>query len=361
VVPDARAFGKRVLAKAGFAFNALYPDSRNTREVVERVLRAALPGSTFSWDDDEPAPPPVVPDGPLTTAVYNAFGALAAALNGQTWDEPEITLWGQLADAVNALVLRPPSPPVVPDAVRADILLDLAFHRALADEAEHYGIGEFGRGRAQGIRDLANDIDRRLVAAPVEDAPQPPEIYTERQWNETVVEVAALRAKLGRVEDVHKPIPWHYGNTVCSTCYVTFPCPTRAALDGEPQPSAGERPKIVTLCGSTRFQQAFIDANERLSHEGLIVLSVWEACLLRRPADGSEGKEEMLGEETARILDATYLHKIAMSDEIFVLNVGGYIDKSTAREIAHAQKLGKPVRYLECAPASPEAASETKP
>jgi hypothetical protein len=36
-----------------------------------------------------------------------------------------------------------------------------------------------------------------------------------------------------------------------------------------------------------------------------------------------------------------------MADEIFVINVGGYIGTSTQSEIEYAQAIGKTVRYLE--------------
>lgn len=36
-----------------------------------------------------------------------------------------------------------------------------------------------------------------------------------------------------------------------------------------------------------------------------------------------------------------------MADEIFVINVNGYIGESTKSEIAYAMHLGKPIRYLE--------------
>ena len=39
--------------------------------------------------------------------------------------------------------------------------------------------------------------------------------------------------------------------------------------------------------------------------------------------------------------------KIDMADEIFVVNVGGYIGSSTRSEIEYAHVTGKPVRYLE--------------
>ena len=38
--------------------------------------------------------------------------------------------------------------------------------------------------------------------------------------------------------------------------------------------------------------------------------------------------------------------KIDMADEIFVINVGGYIGSSTRSEIEYAQRAGKPVKYL---------------
>ena len=40
-----------------------------------------------------------------------------------------------------------------------------------------------------------------------------------------------------------------------------------------------------------------------------------------------------------------------MSDEIFVLDVGGYIGDSTRSEIAFAKSIGVPVRYLSKEPA----------
>ena len=40
-------------------------------------------------------------------------------------------------------------------------------------------------------------------------------------------------------------------------------------------------------------------------------------------------------------------HKIEMSDEVLIINVGGYVGESTRSEIEIAVGLGKPVRYLE--------------
>ena len=99
------------------------------------------------------------------------------------------------------------------------------------------------------------------------------------------------------------------------------------------------RPRIVTLCGSTRFKSEFIRANFRETMAGRMVFSVGFFTHADR---GYTTTEE---EEVA--LDRLHLAKIDASDEILVINVGGYIGESTARMIAHAKKTGKLVRYLE--------------
>lgn len=102
-----------------------------------------------------------------------------------------------------------------------------------------------------------------------------------------------------------------------------------------PAPVAPRR--IVTLCGSTRFKDAFVEWNARLTMGGCIVLSVG----LFAHADG-----EQLTPEQKAALDALHKDKIAMSDEILVLDVDGYIGESTRSEIAFAEARGVPVRYL---------------
>lgn len=96
--------------------------------------------------------------------------------------------------------------------------------------------------------------------------------------------------------------------------------------------------KIVTLCGSTKFKEAFDKANREESIKGNIILTVAMFGHL-------EGLD-MRGEDK-RIFDDLHLDKIKMSDEVLVLDVGGYIGESTQKEIDHAEKLGKHIiRYL---------------
>ena len=97
--------------------------------------------------------------------------------------------------------------------------------------------------------------------------------------------------------------------------------------------------KIVTLCGSTRFKEQFIETQKKLTLDGCIVISVG--------LFGHSGDEEVWKPGTKEMLDDMHLCKIDLADEIFVINVGGYIGESTRREISYAEKTGKKVNYLE--------------
>lgn len=101
------------------------------------------------------------------------------------------------------------------------------------------------------------------------------------------------------------------------------------------------RPRIVCLCGSTRFSDAFQDANLKETLAGNIVLSI--GCNTK--SDDDLVKAGMVINKEA--LDTLHLHKIDLADEVLVLNVGGYIGESTRREIEYAQRLGKVIRWLE--------------
>jgi len=97
--------------------------------------------------------------------------------------------------------------------------------------------------------------------------------------------------------------------------------------------------KVITLCGSTRFKDAFLAAQKRLTLAGNIVISVG--------LFGHSGDSEAMGAETKAMLDDMHKRKIDMADEIYVINVGGYIGSSTKSEIEYAKANGKGIRYLE--------------
>ena len=104
--------------------------------------------------------------------------------------------------------------------------------------------------------------------------------------------------------------------------------------------------KVVTLCGSTRFKDEFMEAQKRLTLDGCIVISVG---LFGHSGDNEvwENMDEGTLTRTKEMLDDMHKRKIDMADEIFVVNVGGYVGESTRSEIAYAQAHGKPVTYLE--------------
>ena len=97
--------------------------------------------------------------------------------------------------------------------------------------------------------------------------------------------------------------------------------------------------KVVTLCGSTRFKEEFFKAQKELTLQGCIVISVG--------LFGHSGDDEVWTEGTKEMLDDMHKRKIDMADEIFVINVDGYIGSSTKSEIEYATATGKIVRFLE--------------
>jgi len=103
---------------------------------------------------------------------------------------------------------------------------------------------------------------------------------------------------------------------------------------------------VVTLCGSTRFKDEFMEAQKRLTLEGNIVISVG---LFGHSGDQEvwENMDEGTLTKTKEMLDDMHKRKIDMADSIFVINVGGYIGDSTRSEIEYAKAHGKEVKCLE--------------
>jgi hypothetical protein len=104
--------------------------------------------------------------------------------------------------------------------------------------------------------------------------------------------------------------------------------------------------KVVTLCGSTKFKDEFMKAQKELTLKGYIVISVG---LYGHSGDSEvwENMDEGTLTKTKEMLDDMHKRKIDMADEIFVINVGGYIGDSTKSEIEYAKTHGKVVNYLE--------------
>lgn len=97
-------------------------------------------------------------------------------------------------------------------------------------------------------------------------------------------------------------------------------------------------PVMVCLCGSTRFKEAYQQAQLEETLAGKIVLTVG---LL-----GHHEGLDMNGPVKA-MLDELHLRKIDVAQEVLFLNVGGYLGESSRRELIYARHRRKVIRSLE--------------
>lgn len=107
------------------------------------------------------------------------------------------------------------------------------------------------------------------------------------------------------------------------------------------------RPRVYTLCGSTRFPDVFALANMHLSLQGNIVIGLGMLGHADEPRGArfltSDGDER---DPTKQGLDQLHFRKIDLSDAIFVCNLGGYIGSSTRREIFYAAGHDKDIEWM---------------
>jgi len=96
---------------------------------------------------------------------------------------------------------------------------------------------------------------------------------------------------------------------------------------------------IICICGSVRFKDTMMHEACLKSMAGFIVLM--PNCL-----DHDYFHKNPLDIEAKKGLDKLHMKKIDLCDFVLVVNKDGYIGESTAREIAYAKKLGKPVHYV---------------
>jgi hypothetical protein len=99
---------------------------------------------------------------------------------------------------------------------------------------------------------------------------------------------------------------------------------------------AADEFRVVTLCGSMRFREELERLEAELTVAGHVVL-----------APAALDPDTDLTEEQRARLGRIHLQKVAMADEVLVVNVGGYVGESTLREIEHARSCEIPVSYLE--------------
>jgi len=104
--------------------------------------------------------------------------------------------------------------------------------------------------------------------------------------------------------------------------------------------------KVICLCGSTRFTEQMLVTQWNFTKAGHVVLS-W--CALPDTYMKVYGDKAHIGDQEGvkEIVDEVHKRKIDLSDEVFVLNINGYIGESTTSEIRYALEHDKPVRFLE--------------
>lgn len=94
--------------------------------------------------------------------------------------------------------------------------------------------------------------------------------------------------------------------------------------------------KIITVCGSLRFQQEMMEITEKMDLQG--------HCMLSPVYPTRENKDDYT-EEEIDVFDRMHKERIKMSNAILVVDVDHYIGNSTQSEIAFAKSLGKEIIY----------------
>ena len=105
-----------------------------------------------------------------------------------------------------------------------------------------------------------------------------------------------------------------------------------------------KRYPVVTLCGSTRFKDEFMRVQKELTLKGYIVISVG---LFGHSGDDEvwEGMDEDALTQTKLMLDDMHKRKIDMADEVYFIDVKGYMGESTKSEFEYAKANHKIIKF----------------
>ena len=93
--------------------------------------------------------------------------------------------------------------------------------------------------------------------------------------------------------------------------------------------------KIVTLCGSLKFQNEMMKIAQDIALEGYCIIT---------PVYLTSNVINITAEQLLKLKEE-HLKRIELSDAILVVNVNNYIGESTKFEIEYAKKLGKEIMY----------------
>ena len=93
--------------------------------------------------------------------------------------------------------------------------------------------------------------------------------------------------------------------------------------------------KIITICGSLKFQKEMMIEAQKLSLMGNCVLTPIYPVI----------ENIKISKEELQFLKEEHFKKIELSDSIFVINKDNYIWDSTRSEIEYAKSLDKEIIY----------------
>lgn len=93
--------------------------------------------------------------------------------------------------------------------------------------------------------------------------------------------------------------------------------------------------KIVTLCGSLKFQKEMMTVAEKMALEGYCILT---------PVYSVSEKIDITKKQLINLKEA-HFKRIELSDAILVVNINNYIGESTKLEIEYAKSLKKEIMY----------------
>ena len=93
--------------------------------------------------------------------------------------------------------------------------------------------------------------------------------------------------------------------------------------------------KIMTICGSLKFQKEMMEMAEKMALDGYCVLAP------TYPVSNNLN----ITDNRLKYLKEAHFKRIELSDIILVMNVNNYIGESTSLEIEYATKLGKEIIY----------------
>ena len=93
--------------------------------------------------------------------------------------------------------------------------------------------------------------------------------------------------------------------------------------------------KVITICGSLKFQKEMMEMAQRLAYEGNCILTPTYPIL----------KDITITDKQKTYLKDAHFKRIELSDEILVIDVNNYIGESTKLEIECAKKLEKKIVY----------------